>query len=92
MSQTPSSHRTGERVGVADAHPAADASELTFLVSEMTCDHCKAAVTSGLVKVPGVEAVGVDLETKLVRVRGVDLDDNAVRATIEQAGYTAVPA
>jgi copper chaperone len=88
MSQTTSSQTAVDQSG---AH-AADAGELTYLVSEMSCDHCKATVTGELVKVAGVKAVGVDLETKLVRVRGVDLDETAVRAAIEGAGYAAVNA
>jgi copper chaperone len=87
MSQTPSSQTVTD-----DAGHAADAGELTYIVSEMTCEHCKASVTGELVKVPGVKAVGVDLDTKLVRVRGTDLDDTAVRAAIEEAGYAAVSA
>jgi copper chaperone CopZ len=39
--------------------------------------------------VPGVSAVEVDLETKLVTVRGEFLDDSAVRAAIQEAGYEA---
>jgi copper chaperone CopZ len=70
----------------------ADAGELTYLVSEMTCDHCKASVTGAVVRVPGVKAVGVDLDTKLVRVRGANVDDAAVRAAIEEAGYAALTA
>jgi copper chaperone CopZ len=33
--------------------------------------------------------VDVDLDTKLVLVRGEGLDDAAVRAAIEEAGYEA---
>jgi copper chaperone CopZ len=87
MSQTPTS-----TTPVADADHAPDAGELTYVVAEMSCDHCKATVTGELVKVPGVKAVGVDLETKIVRVRGANLDDAAVRAAIEEAGYAAVSA
>jgi copper chaperone len=40
-------------------------------------------------EVDGVEDVAVDLETKLVTVSGQALDDAAVRAAIEEAGYEA---
>jgi copper chaperone CopZ len=33
--------------------------------------------------------VDVDLDTKVVTVRGHDLDDVALRAAIEEAGYEA---
>jgi copper chaperone len=64
-------------------------SEITYSVPDMSCGHCKAAVTSELVQVVGVESVQVDLETKLVRVTGLQLDDTALRAAIEDAGYEA---
>jgi copper chaperone len=39
-----------------------------------------------------VQAVDVDLETKLVRVSGAAIDDTAVVAAIDEAGYDAVAA
>ena len=62
---------------------------LTYSVPAMHCGHCKAAVTEELENVPGVEAVDVDLETKLVTVRGSGLADEPLRAAIEEAGYEA---
>ncbi|HKG43333.1 MAG TPA: heavy metal-associated domain-containing protein [Gaiellaceae bacterium] len=55
----------------------------------MSCCHCNVAVSSELSQVQGVESVEVDLETKLVTVRGHDLRDGALRAAIEQARYEA---
>ena len=63
--------------------------EITYTVPEMSCGHCKAAVSAELQGVAGVESVAVDLETKLVVVRGDRLDDQALRAAIDQAGYRA---
>lgn len=60
---------------------------VTYTVPGMTCDHCKKAVSSELGSVPGVHAVDVDLSTKLVTVQGEGLDDAALRAAIEEAGY-----
>lgn len=63
--------------------------ELTYTVSGMTCGHCKAAVTEEVEQVPGVGEVTVDLETKLVVVRGSSISDEAVRDAIREAGYEA---
>ena len=63
--------------------------EITYSVPAMHCSHCEHAVDSELRDVPGVESVDVDLETKLVVVRGEALDDAALRAAIEEAGYEA---
>jgi len=63
--------------------------ELTYTVSGMTCGHCKAAVSEEVGQVEGVEAIDVDLDTKLVVVRGAGVSDEAVREAIREAGYDA---
>jgi copper chaperone len=63
--------------------------EIVYSVPDMSCGHCKAAVSSALQELHGVESVDVDLDTKLVTVRGHVLDDAALRAAIEEAGYEA---
>lgn len=63
--------------------------ERIFVVPGMSCAHCERAVCEELAAVDGVEAVSVDLETKQVVVRGSALDDVALRAAIEDAGYEA---
>ena len=62
---------------------------LTYTVPAMHCGHCKAAVTEELSRVQGVDSVDVDLETKLVVVRGEALEDAELRAAIDEAGYEA---
>jgi copper chaperone CopZ len=69
-----------------------DAQELTYVVAGMSCGHCEVAVTVEVSKVAGVSAVDVDLDTKLVRVQGADVDQAAVVAAIDEAGYDAVQA
>ena len=71
---------------------ASPAAEHAYLVPGMSCDHCVVAVTAEVGKVAGVAAVAVDLDTKLVRVHGTDVDDAAVVAAIDEAGYDAVAA
>jgi copper chaperone CopZ len=64
-------------------------SEITYLVPDMSCSHCEQAVSQELSSVAGVQSVRVDLETKEVVVSGENLDDAALRAAIEEAGYEA---
>jgi copper chaperone len=59
----------------------------TYSVPGMHCGQCKAALTSELTAVAGVDEVAVDLDAKLVSVTGRDLDDGALRAAIDEAGY-----
>lgn len=62
---------------------------VTYTVPDMSCEHCKGAVTEGLSGTAGVESVAVDLDTKLVTVSGEKLDDASLRAAIAKAGYEA---
>jgi copper chaperone len=62
---------------------------IEYTVDGMSCDHCKAAVTEEVLAVSGVSDVDVNLETKRVLVHGEDLDDAAIRAAIDEAGYEA---
>ena len=64
-------------------------SEVTYRVPDMSCGHCKQAVSQELLAVVGVDSVDVDLDTKLVVVQGEPLDDARLRAAIEEAGYEA---
>jgi copper chaperone CopZ len=64
-------------------------SELSYTVPGMHCGHCERAVSEELQQVERVDSVHVDLETKLVTVRGDRLDDASLRAAIEEAGYEA---
>jgi copper chaperone CopZ len=61
--------------------------QLTYTVPGMSCEHCRMAITEEVDKVEGVESVDIDLETKLVSVRGEGVQDETVRAAIGEAGY-----
>ena len=60
----------------------------TYTVVGMTCGHCVNSVTEEVTQVPGVTAVEVDLATGGLTVNSdTDVDDAAVRAAVEEAGY-----
>ena len=60
----------------------------TWTVTGMTCGHCVASVTEEVSAVPGAQDVTVDLATGLLTVDSPEpLDDAAVRAAVEEAGY-----
>lgn len=63
------------------------AESLILSVPGVTCEHCRTAITKEVGAVTGVESVDVDLDQKVVTVDGRDLDDAAVRAAIDEAGY-----
>jgi copper chaperone len=61
--------------------------QLTYSVPGMSCGHCRAAITAEVQRIAGVASVDVDLDAKRVTVAGEQLDDAAVRAAIDEAGY-----
>ena len=58
----------------------------TYTVTGMTCAHCALSVREEVEEVAGVRAVDVDLTSGRMVVTG-DVDDAAVRAAVEEAGY-----
>jgi copper ion binding protein len=58
----------------------------TFVVPGINCEHCKKALESGVGKLDGVQRVDVDVEGRTVVVEG-DVEEAAVRAAIDEAGY-----
>jgi copper chaperone CopZ len=62
---------------------------ITYTVPAIHCAHCAMSIREEVSEVAGVEDVAVDLDAKLVTVSGRDLDDAALRAAIEEAGYEA---
>jgi len=63
----------------------------TYHVSGMTCGHCVSAVSSEVGSLAGVTDVKVDLATGAVTVTSEGpLDDTAVAAAVDEAGYQVV--
>ena len=61
--------------------------ELTIIVKGMTCGHCKAMVEKNLAKLPGVEAVTVDLASGETKIQG-KADLAAIREVIDDLGFS----
>jgi copper chaperone len=60
----------------------------SYAVEGMTCDHCVSAVSAEVGRIDGVTGVDVDLPTGAVTVISTaPLDDEVVRAAIDEAGY-----
>jgi copper chaperone len=55
----------------------------------MTCKNCSRHVKETLQKLPGVEAVEVDLDAGRAVVNGTGVDPKAAISAVERIGYTA---
>lgn len=65
--------------------------QTTYTVSGMTCNHCVNSVQTEVSQLPGVTDVQVDLASGAVTVTSdTPLDEAAVRAAVDEAGYELV--
>jgi copper chaperone len=64
-----------------------------FQVTGMTCGHCEMSVREEVGEVPGLEVIEVSHQSgKLVVSSDQPVDDSAVIAAVEEAGYQAARA
>lgn len=62
-----------------------------YKITGMSCAACSAAVERVTRRRPGVESADVNLATERLRVRGENIDLDAMVAAIEKAGFGAAP-
>ena len=68
-------------------------STIEYQVTGMTCGHCEMSVREEVETLPGVQTVEVSHQTgRLVVTAAGPLDDDAVIAAVDEAGYQAVRA
>lgn len=60
----------------------------TYSIPDMTCGHCRAAVEAAMRDLDPSATVAVDLESRTAEIASAAPED-AVRAKLMQAGYTA---
>ena len=62
-----------------------------YRVTGMTCAHCESAVRGEIAKLDGVERIDVSAASGVLVVESsAPLDDAAVVAAVDEAGYEAV--
>ncbi|TDM00124.1 MAG: heavy metal-associated domain-containing protein [Flavobacteriaceae bacterium] len=66
---------------------AMEKNTLTLYVEGMTCNHCKNNVENGLQKLENIQSAEVDLDQKLVTIKGSASMDQ-IKSTIQNLGYT----
>jgi copper chaperone len=72
-------------------HPPEEETMITFEVNDMTCGHCVSAITQAVKRADAGARIAIDLATKRVDIEAVAADEAALKAAIEDAGYTPVP-
>jgi copper chaperone CopZ len=61
-----------------------------YRVTGMSCGHCEKSVRTGVQRIPGVSGVEVSAATgRLTVTADAPIDDAAVIAAVDEAGYEA---
>jgi copper chaperone CopZ len=64
-----------------------------YQVTGMTCGHCEMSIREEVGQVPGVSDIQVSARSGRLVVSAVDpIDDAAILAAVDEAGYSAVRA
>ena len=64
-----------------------------YQVTGMTCGHCEMAIRGEVGQIPGVDGIDVSAQTgRLIVTASEPIDDAAVLAAVDEAGYQAVRA
>jgi copper chaperone CopZ len=57
----------------------------------MSCSHCEVAIRGEVGQVPGVDSIEVSAQTgRLVVTSTEPVDDDAILAAVDEAGYQAI--
>jgi copper chaperone CopZ len=60
---------------------------ISYSVTGMTCGHCENAVIEEVGKISGIGDVQADATAGTVSFTGTDVDEAALRAAVDEAGY-----
>ncbi len=61
-----------------------------YQVTGMSCGHCEVAIRGEVSQVPGVDSIEVSARTgRLVVTSAGPIDDDAILAAVDEAGYQA---
>ena len=64
-----------------------------YQVTGMTCGHCEMAIRDDVSRIPGVQGIDVSAQSGRLVVRSsAPVEDTAVLAAVDEAGYQAVRA
>jgi len=68
-------------------------STTTYAVTGMTCGHCEGSVRAEVGRIPAVTGIEVSAASgTLIVTADAPVDDDAVFAAVDEAGYSAVRA
>jgi len=67
--------------------------DVTFTAADISCEHCRKTIQGGLAEKQGVGGVVVDIDARTIHVQYDDavVDEDALRAELDELGYPVDP-
>ncbi len=61
--------------------------KLELIVANVKCGGCVSTIQEGLVTLPGIELVEVDIASGTVSIQGTDFDAAVIQTKLSELGY-----
>ena len=80
--------KDNSNVEISESHNSNSTESLDLIVNGMTCSHCKESVNSSIKSICPNAETSIDLSSGKVQIKGLNLDEFAIKEKIESRGFT----
>ena len=82
------SRKNNSNVEISESYNSNHTESLDLVVNGMTCSHCKESVESSIKSIHSNAETSIDLSSGKVQIKGIHLDELAIKEKIEGRGFT----
>ena len=79
--------KNNSNVEISESYNSNPKESLDLVVNGMTCSHCKESVESSIKSIYSNAETSIDLSSGKVQIRGLNLDELAIKEKIEGRGF-----
>ena len=80
--------KNNSNIEILESQNSNHTESLDLVVSGMTCSHCKESVESSIKSINSNAETSIDLSSGKVHIKGINLDELAIKEKIEGRGFT----
>tara|TARA_Y100000022_G_scaffold142627_1_gene124467 strand:- start:209 stop:490 length:282 start_codon:yes stop_codon:yes gene_type:complete len=80
--------KNNSNIEILESYNSNHTESLDLVVNGMTCSHCKESVESSIKSINSNVETSIDLASGKVQIRGLNLDELAIKEKIEGRGFT----
>ena len=80
--------KNNSNIEISESYNSNHTESLDLVVNGMTCSHCKESVESSIKSIHSNAETSIDLSSGKVQIKGINLDELAIKEKIEGRGFT----